>query len=156
VPARDQSIAVEIAQLRSLDLEGLRARWRSVFGRRAPAHLSRHLLFRIVAYRVQEDRLGGLKQETIRLLDQLANSVGSGGAGQAPVSPRQRDVLRAGTVLVREWKGNRHHVMTTATGFSWNGRDFDSLSEVAHAITGTRWSGPRFFGLRDSQKGQRQ
>jgi hypothetical protein len=127
-----------------------------VFGRKAPAHLSRHLLFRIVAYRIQEDLFGGLKPETIRLLDQLANSAGSGGDGRAPASRRPRDVLRAGTVLVREWKGKRHHVMASAKGFSWNGREFDSLSEVAHAITGTRWSGPRFFGLRDSQKGKKQ
>jgi hypothetical protein len=156
VPARDHPVEVEIAQLRALNLEGLRARWRSDFGRKAPAHLSRHLLFRILAYRVQEDRFGGLKAETIRLLDQLANGAGSGGADRTRTSPRQRDVLRAGTVLVREWKGKRHHVMATANGFSWTGRDFDSLSEVAHAITGTRWSGPRFFGLRDPQKGKKQ
>ena len=155
MPARAQSIEIEIAQLRSLDLEGLRARWRSVFGRKAPVHLSRHLLFRIVAYRIQEDRLGGLRPETIRLLDQLASRTGSDVAGRAPAGSRQRDVLRPGTVLVREWKGKRHHVMASAKGFSWNGRGFNSLSEVAYAITGTRWSGPRFFGLRDSKKNKK-
>jgi len=112
------------------------------------------LLFRIVAYRAQEDRSGGLKPETIRLLDQLANSSRSGGVGRTPSASRQGGALRARTVLVRERKGKRHHVMATAVGFSWNGRDFDSLSEVAHAITGTRWSGPRFFRLRDPQKGK--
>ena len=68
----------------------------------------------------------------------------SGGVTQHPP-----DILRSGTVLVREWKGKRQHVLTLANGFSWNDREFRSLSEVANAITGTRWSGPRFFGLRD-------
>jgi hypothetical protein len=138
----------EIAHLRSLGLDEMRARWRSVFGRKVPTHLSRHLLFRIIAYRIQEDCFGGLKPETRRLLDQLAAGPKAGGGGRAARALRQRDHLRPGTVLVREWKGKRQHVMATACGFSWEGEEFGSLSEVATAITGTRWSGPRFFGLR--------
>ena len=145
---KDCSIEAEIAHLRALGLEELRARWRSVFSRKAPPHLSRHLLFRIIAYRIQEDRFGGLKPETRRLLDQLATASETGGNAKAASALRQRDTLRPGTVLVREWKGKRQHVMVQANGFSWNGKEFGSLSEVANAITGTRWSGPRFFGLR--------
>ncbi len=148
----NDSMEAEIAHLRSLGLDEMRARWRSVFGRKAPSHLSRHLLFRIIAYRIQEDRFGGLKPETRRLLDQLASGAKAGSGGAAASALRQRDNLRPGTVLVREWKGKRQHVMATATGFSWNGKDFASLSEVANAITGTRWSGPRFFGLRDGAR----
>jgi hypothetical protein len=145
----------EIAHLRALGLEEMRARWRSVFGRKAPSHLSRHLLFRIIAYRIQEDRFGGLKPETRRFLDQLASGEKAGGGNaKAAGALRQRDNLRPGTVLIREWKGTRQHVMATANGFSWNGKEFGSLSEVASAITGTRWSGPRFFGLRDGARSE--
>jgi hypothetical protein len=152
---KDNSIEAEIAHLRALGLEQLRARWRSVFGRKAPPHLSRHLLFRIIAYRIQEDRFGGLKPETRRLLDQLASATGAGGNAKATSALHQRDTLRPGTVLVREWKGKRQHVMVTAGGFSWNEKEFDSLSEVANAITGAHWSGPRFFGLRDHARSKR-
>jgi hypothetical protein len=155
VISRDNSIEAEIARLRSLGLNELQARWRSVFSRKAPAHLSRHLLFRIIAYRIQEDRFGGLKPETRRLLDQLGAATEGGDPGKAAGARRPRDALRPGTVLVREWKGKHQHVMVTANGFSWNGQEFDSLSEVANAITGTRWSGPRFFGLRDGARGKR-
>ena len=149
---KDGSIEAEIAHLRALGLEELRARWRSVFSRKAPPHLSRHLLFRLIAYRIQKDRFGGLKPETRRLLDQLGAATEAGGVNNAAGALRQRDTLRPGTVLVREWKGRRQHVMATADGFSWNGKEFGSLSEVANAITGRRWSGPRFFGLRDSAR----
>jgi Protein of unknown function (DUF2924) len=148
VTFKDGSTEAEIAHLRALGLQELRARWRSVFSRKAPDHLSRHLLFRIIAYRIQEDRFGGLKPETRRLLDQLGAATESGAAGKVIGALRQREALRPGTVLVREWKGKRQHVMVTAGGFSWNGREFGSLSEVASAMTGSRWSGPRFFGLR--------
>ena len=150
--SRHNPVEAEIAHLRSLGLDELRARWRSVLSRKAPTHLSRHLLFRIIAYQIQEDRFGGLKPETRRLLDQLASASEIGGNAKAASALHQRDILRPGTVLVREWKGKRQHVMALETGFSWNGKKFGSLSEVANAITGTRWSGPRFFGLRDGAR----
>lgn len=143
---KDNSMEAEIAHLRALGLEELRARWRSVFSRKAPPHLSRHLMFRIIAYRIQEDRFGGLKPETRRLLDELVAS--ADGSGKEASALRRRDALRPGTVLVREWKGKKQHVMVQANGFSWNGQQFDTLSKVANAITGAHWSGPRFFGLR--------
>jgi hypothetical protein len=140
----------EIAGLRGLDLEGLRARWRTVFRRHAPCHLPRHLLFRILAYRLQADRLGDLDTATRRLLDRIGS--GSAEVGRVPAAiTRSRTELRPGTLLVREWNGHPQRVMVLAEGFAWNGNTYRSLSEVAHAMTGTRWSGPRFFGVREKR-----
>jgi hypothetical protein len=139
----------EIARLRDLDLSTLRARWRTVFRRKAPEPLPRHLLFRILSYRLQAERLGDLDQGTVRLLDRIAS--GSGGNGLSSVlGNRSRfDRLQPGSTLVREWGGARHRIEVLDKGFAWNGKTYRSLSAVAFAITGTRWSGPRFFGLRD-------
>ena len=138
-----QALDAEIAQLRGLDLGDLRGRWLAVFGRRAPAHVPRHLLVRMVAYRLQAYRFGDLDQESQRLLD--------GAAPEQAAIQRKRQVasLRPGTVLGREWNGQMHRVAVLADGFAWNGTSYPSLTKVALAITGTRWNGPRFFGLRD-------
>jgi DUF2924 family protein len=94
----------EIARLRDLDLANLRARWRTLFRRKAPDHLPRHLLFRILAYRLQGERLGDLDQETVRLLDRIAS--GNGGNGSRSVRKQsRRERLRPGSILVREWDG---------------------------------------------------
>jgi hypothetical protein len=140
---QDRVIALEseIAHLRALDLESLRARWRTSFGRRAPAHLPRHLLLRMLAYGLQAQALGELDPLTIRRLDRLD----AGSPSAVAAAPN----LRPGTLLVREWDGVLHRVMALEEGFAWNGATFRSLSQVARAITGTRWSGPRFFGLRE-------
>jgi hypothetical protein len=118
-----------------------------VFRRRAPPHLPRHLLFRILAYRLQADRLGELDADSRRLFHQI----GSGPAERidrlvADLN-RSRTELRPGTLLTREWDGHLQRVMVLADGFTWNGKTYRSLSKVAFAMTGTRWSGPRFFGL---------
>jgi Protein of unknown function (DUF2924) len=134
----------EIARLRGLDLAGLQARWRTMFGRRAPAHLPKHLLLRILAYRLQADRHGDLDPASVRALDRLAKT-GADRSGPLP----QASSVRPGTLLAREWDGVLHHVMALDEGFAWNGTSYRSLSEVARAITGTRWNGPRFFGLRE-------
>jgi len=137
----------EIARMRGLDVGELRARWHTVFRRRAPPHLPRHLLFRILAYRLQADRLGQLDNESRRLLDRI----GSGSAeriGRLVADLNlPRTELPPGTLLTREWDGHLQRVMVLADGFSWNGETYRSLSKVAFAMTGTRWSGPRFFGL---------
>ena len=141
-----QALDAEIAGLRDLDLAGLRARWLAVFGRPASAHLPRHLVFRMLAYRRQADRFGDLDPESQRLLDCEAPEK----AGRRAVA-RQRHAatLRPGTVLGREWNGQMHRVAVMADGFAWNGKTYPSLTKIAVAITGTRWNGPRFFGLRD-------
>ena len=142
-----EKLDIEIARLRGLDVGELRARWHTVFRRRAPAHLPRHLLYRILAYRLQADRLGDLDAETLRLLDR-SGSAADVGKLAAEFNQRRTD-LNAGTLLVREWDGQLHRVMVLADGFAWNDKRYPSLSKVAFAMTGTRWNGPRFFGLRD-------
>ncbi len=140
-----QALDAEIAQLRGLDLGGLRGRWLAVFGRPAPAHLPRHLLFRMLAYRLQADHFGDLDQDSQRLLD------GAAPEKAAIQGKRQVASLRPGTVLGREWNGQMHRVAVLAQGFAWNGAIYPSLTKIALAITGTRWNGPRFFGLRDKE-----
>jgi hypothetical protein len=140
-----KAIAVEIARLRDLDVGALRALWHAVIGRRPPPHLPRHLLFRILAYRLQADLLGDLDTESQRLLDR---SESPERAGQRAVARRFADV-RPGTVLGREWNGQMQRVTVLENGFAWRGKTYSSLSKIALAITGTRWNGPRFFGLRD-------
>ena len=129
------AIKAEIARLRSLVLDALRRRWRVVFGRTPPAGLSKDLLGRMIAWRMQEQAFGGLDRESLRFLDGLARH----GA------PRRQ--LKPGTVLVRDYHGQRHTVTVAPDGFDWQGTTYPSLSAIARAITGTAWSGPRFFAL---------
>src|SRR5262249_3476301 len=140
----------EIARLRGLDFEELQARWHTAFRRRGPPHLPPHLPFRILAYRLQADRLGELDADSRRLLDRI----GSGSVDEtdrlAADLNRTRTELKPGTLLTREWEGHRQRVMVLDDGFSWNGTTYPSLSKVAFAITGSRWNGPRFFGLREN------
>jgi hypothetical protein len=146
------SVEDEIAHLRGLDLKGLRSRWQGVFQRPAPAHLTRHLLFSVIAYRLQADRFGDLDYETKQLLDRaVAKEAGPAMSARLANFDQKRIELTPGTVLVREWDRQSQRVMVMADGFAWNGRTYDSLSKVAFAITGTRWNGPRFFGLRDRE-----
>jgi Protein of unknown function (DUF2924) len=142
-----RTIEVEIAHLRDLDLGGLRGRWHTIFGRRAPPHLPRHLLFRVLAYRLQADLLGDLDGESQRLLDRSLSPEDAG--HRALKLARRTTDLRPGTVLGREWNGQMQRVLVLADGFAWNGKTYPSLTKVALAITGTHWSGPKFFGLRD-------
>jgi len=143
------SVEDEIAHLRGLDLKGLRSRWHSVFQRTPPAHLTRHLLFTIIAYRIQADRFGDLDHETKQVLDRtVAKENGPVTSARLASFDRKRNELTPGTVLVREWDRQSQRVMVMADGFAWNGQTYDSLSKVAFAITDTKWNGPRFFGLR--------
>ena len=144
------SIDDEIAHLRDLDLHGLRARWKSIFRQQPPSHLPRHLLFAVLAYRLQADELGDLDPATARLLRQIATSRGCGEASRLTEQfGRSGTKLKPGTILTREWNAQAYRVMVVDEGFTCNGKTYDSLSKVAFAITGTNWNGPRFFGLRD-------
>jgi hypothetical protein len=146
------SVEDEIAHLRGLDLKGIRSRWQSVFGRPAPAHLTRHLLFAVIAYHLQADRFGDLDHATRQVLDRtVAKETGPELAARLASFDQKRTGLIPGTVLVREWDRQSQRVMVVADGFAWNGQTYDSLSKVAFAITGTKWNGPRFFGLRDKE-----
>ncbi len=140
----------EIAHLRGLDLNGLRSRWLSEFQRPPAKHLPRHLLFAIIAYRIQATRLGDLDHATMQLLDRTAPmEKGTATSARLVSFDQKRATLTPGTLLVREWDRRSQRVMVMADGFAWNGKTYDSLSKVAFAITGTKWNGPRFFGLRD-------
>ena len=146
------SIDDEIAHLRGLDLKGLRARWQSVLQRPAADHLPRHLLFAILAYQIQADRFGDLDHETKQILDRTeAKEPGAAMSARLINLDQKRTELTPGTVLVREWDRQSQRVMVMADGFAWNGQTYDSLSKVAFAITGTKWNGPRCFGLRDKE-----
>ena len=142
-----EALANEIACLRGLGVEGLRAKWHTAFRRRAPPHLPRHLLFHILAYRLQADRLGELDADTRRLLDRIGSRASDETDRLVADLNRTRTELKPGTLLTREWDGRPQRVMVLPHGFSWNDTTYPSLSKVAFAITGTRWSGPRFFGL---------
>jgi Protein of unknown function (DUF2924) len=142
----------EIAYLRGLDLKGLRSRWQSIFRRAAPTHLTRHLLFAVIAYRLQADRFGDLDHATRQVLDRsIAKEAGPTMSSRLASFDQKRTELKPGTVLVRDWDRQSQRVMVMANGFAWNGQTYDSLSKVALAITGTKWNGPRFFGLRDKE-----
>jgi hypothetical protein len=146
------SIEDEIAHLRGLNLRGLRSRWQGVFQRPAPAHLTQHLLFAVIAYRLQADHFGDLDHATRQMLDGIATQeAGPALSARLASFDQKRTRLTPGTVLVREWDRQSQRVMVLADGFAWNGETYDSLTKVAFAITGTRWNGPRFFGLRDKE-----
>ncbi len=146
------SVEDEIVHLRGLDLKGLRARWQSVLQRPASDHLPRHLLFAIIAYRIQADRFGDLDHETRQLLDRTgAKESGAVMSARLVRFDQKRTELKPGTILVREWDRRSQRVMVMSDGFAWNGQTYDSLSKVAFAITGTNWNGPRFFGLRNKE-----
>src|SRR5580693_5831147 len=136
-----------VANLEGLDLDGLRRQWRAHLGGEAPAHLSRWLL----AYRLQSDAFGDLDKSIRRILGSgKEDGVGAPFDRRAPQT-REGLGLKAGALLVREWKGRLERVMILEEGFAWNGQTFRSLSQVAKAMTGTTWNGHRFFGLRQGK-----
>lgn len=137
------TLSERIAALRGMTSAALRAEWRKVYRMPAP-DLSRDLLARGIAFRLQEKELGGLSASVERRLLALANETASDKETPLPVST----ILRPGMQLVRSWRGQTHSVVVTEDGFLWNGSNHTSLSSIAQAITGTKWSGPRFFGLR--------
>jgi hypothetical protein len=152
--ANHKALDVEIARLRGLDVKELRARWRVVLRKEAPAHLPRHLVFRILAYRLQAHALGDLDGASRRFLERLQRP--DRNTQQQAQSKPAAPVLQPGAILSREWNGHMHRVAILAEGFAWNGKTYRSLSKAAFAITGTHWNGPRFFGLRDDTKSQRR
>ena len=146
-PERAAAAEVEIAQLREFDLKALQARWHSLRGRPAPRHLHKHLLLRLLAYQLQATVHGDLDPVTRRYLDQIARADASGTSEPVQLPVLNARAVRPGTILVREWAGGVCHVTALEDGFAWNGTTYRSLSQVARAITGTRWNGRRFFGV---------
>lgn len=140
--SRDLEVAGSLEALCDLTPNELRKGWRQLF-RGQPPRLSRDLLVRAIAYRIQELRYGGLSKATRRKLSALVEGRRSGGE----IAPEGAQRIRAGVRLVREWNGRTHTVTVEEEGFTYAGRDYRSLSAIAREITGARWSGPRFFGL---------
>jgi hypothetical protein len=130
-------------RLETLTIDGLRLEWQRCLPTPVPAIASRDVLRHLIAWRVQARVHGGFDPETARRLKQLM----ADHAAQRPLAIRLRARLSPGTILSRDWKGRIHKVTVEVRGFSYDGKHYASLSEIARLITGTRWSGPRLFGL---------
>lgn len=160
----------EMEHLTRLSLDELRLRYRQLTRKAAPIQLPKWLLLRIIAYRLQSKAFGDLGPEAVALLDQVAREQGrvrnssiegvegadGGQRSRVPHVPPPPPLARfkPGIVLMREHAGEMHKVTVLDVGYGWNGLTYRSLSEVARAITGTSWNGPRFFGLRDAKSRQ--
>jgi len=146
---RDEALRSEIAALDQLDLNALRQRWRQLYRTAAPVGFRRDVLIRAIAYKLQEKALGGLAPSTRRKLLKIATEAESADGFTTADAPRR---LRAGTRLIRDWKGTVHTVEVLADGFEWTGSRFTSLSAIAREITGTSWNGHTFFGVGRSKR----
>ncbi|HEV3189608.1 MAG TPA: DUF2924 domain-containing protein [Polyangiaceae bacterium] len=135
-------VDAEIGQVRSLDIDALRREWRRMY-HSEPPQLSRDLLALALAYKIQELQHGALGKSTRRKLQTMAKSLRATGR----IAPGLSISLKPGARLVREWRGRAHTVTVTEEGFEYGGGDYPSLTKIAEKITGTKWSGPRFFGL---------
>ncbi|PTX63375.1 DUF2924 domain-containing protein [Sulfitobacter mediterraneus] len=150
-PKTDQPVLARLAALKAMSVKDLKAEWEKLFGLAAPNNSRKFLEFRI-AYRIQELTYGGPDRETRRMLDLLADEVEGHARSKHRIADPRNPVT--GTKLIREWDGVEHTVTVLKDGFDWQGRKFKSLSAVARAITGTRWNGYRFFGLRERKREQ--
>ena len=130
----------EVSDLAGMARVDLVERWQGLYGVDLPKGISTRLTIRAIAYEMQARHSGGLSRSFKHKLGDIAGSIAAASNG----SP----ALAVGTRLVREWQGRVHVVDVMEKGFAWDGRVYSSLSKIAREITGTRWSGPRFFGLR--------
>jgi hypothetical protein len=144
ISASPSALVREIEELKEATSANLKQRWRALYGSEPPRRISRDLLIRALAYRIQEQALGGLKPSTRRLLAKVAADV----SARQPIQVAPEPALKPGTVLLREWHGALHQVIVRDNGIVFQGKTYKSLSQVAHRITGTKWSGPFFFGLK--------
>src|ERR1700681_2866535 len=140
----DPTIEAELDRLAVMPIVQLRLAWAKLFRKDPPKSFGPDLLRRSIAHRIQEKAYGGLSRPAQRMLDQAMKAFAAKPNGKI-VLPRR---IKPGSVLVREWKGKSHRDMVLADGFGYHGRSYGNLSEIAVLITGTRWNGPRFFGLR--------
>lgn len=135
-------LETQLSQLPAMKTSDLRQLWEKLFGNPPHPKLRRELLIPILAYRMQEKALGGIKPSLLRRLLAISSEVAKGNAVVCSSGPRQ------GTRLVRQWQGKLHEIVVQEGGFLYEGKKYSSLSEIARTITGTRWSGPAFFGLK--------
>jgi hypothetical protein len=135
---REQALEAEISRIRALGLHELRTLWHATFHTPPPSPFTKDLIARFISWHIQEQGLGALDHKATKLLEGLAR-------GDKPRADRR---LKVGTVLVREYQGERHTVTVVSDGYVWRDTTYASLSTIARTITGTAWSGPRFFGVR--------
>ena len=147
MPKSNALLAAELKEFGGLGTDALRQRWAEFYGMAPSPRISRELLIRAVAHRMQEEALGGLGKSCRRQLARLAVSLGETGS----IEISQTQSFKPGTKLIREWKGKVHEIVIAGDTYIWAGQHYRSLSQIARAITGTRWSGPRFFGLEAGQ-----
>lgn len=143
------AVLAQLAALPAMATDKLKAMWRELYGSEPPPY-NRTFLVKRLAYRLQELAYGGLSPQAVQRLDQLADEID----GKKKSRPKDIATPVTGTRLMREWQGVMHQVTVLAGGFDWQGRRYASLSAVARAITGTRWNGPLFFGLRKHGKAE--
>ena len=145
---KSEKLAQELEDLETRGDDELKTRWRSLYGTKPPQKIHRSLLIAAVAHRMQENALGALKSSVRRHLMQAANNPAT--PRPSPHYPSLRP--RAGTVLVRDWGGVTHQAKVLEDGILFRSKRYKSLSEVARVITGSRWSGPLFFGLKSARE----
>ena len=146
-----EPILARLAALKAMSVNELKTEWQAMFDAPAPNN-SRTFLESRLSYRIQELTYGGPDKQTRRLLDLLADEVEGTLTRKAQIADPRNPVV--GTKLIREWDGVAHTVTVLKDGFDWGGQRYKSLSAVARAITGTRWNGYRFFGLRERKRGE--
>jgi len=142
--ADTDALASELAALSERDAVALRSEWRRLYRSEPPKRLSRDLLELAVAWKLQERAFGGLSAATKRQLGELARTM----ALKSDLPVARTATLRPGARLIREWNGETHEILVVEDGFQWNGKTWASLSVIAREMTGTHWSGPRYFGLK--------
>ena len=141
------ALNVQLAALSEMDAPELRAKWRRLYRSPPPKLLRRDLLELGVAWKLQERVLGGLSAATKRQLAELARTMSE----KSDLAKVRTITLKPGARLVRDWNGETHEILVVEDGFQWRGKTWGSLSVIAREMTGTRWSGPRFFGLKTGQ-----
>jgi hypothetical protein len=137
-----------ITALKIMPRQNLKDEWENLYGRKPPKKIGRGLLIRSIAYRYQEEALGGLRAE---IREKLAHLIEVYRIDPSKAF-KQKNRLKCGTRLIRSWKGRLHEVMATENGFLYQGMEYRSLTEVAGKITGSHWSGLAFFGLKKGVK----
>lgn len=139
------TIPEQIAKLRTLSRSQLLDLWQKLYNKAAPPGIRREILVPFLAYRIQENALGGLKPTTLAELRRIARALDKNRMSNGPLV---RTRIKTGTRLFRQWRGQTHEVFVTESGYEYRHVGYRSLSEIARKITGTRWSGPAFFGLK--------
>jgi Protein of unknown function (DUF2924) len=143
-------ISTKLEALPRLGKTELRVLWQELFGKPGHPKLRREMMIPILAYRIQEKAHGGLKPSTRKRLERLAQELERDPKAKLP-TPQQ---IKTGTKLLRQWRGETHNVIVVDDGFDYRNKRYKSLSEIARHITGTRWSGPSFFGLKQPRSGK--